>query len=313
MGALAPRRIAPPRLGHTYACLLGPFAQPLSHPAASSTSHLATYLSPQHHGARRYKTEALHAGILVPTALLLMGESSLLRDFMTNSLHGVLLEDESVRGAAGTLADAFPISDDGHCLYKVDSVVLQVRAVAALLDDPSDASRAALREWLPPAAELSHIAEFELWLRSIIGSHPSLLCARLHGERLGDWTAAAEVAEFVLAVESFNPAVRTEAHRLLGRARAALGQHLAAREAAEAAIDEAAKAKYVWLEMLALRDLLEWSEVGEVESVRARLGGVLRRVATAEELDGVLGEGDWAGVRAMAEQACEGAHHQQRG
>ena len=107
---------------------------------------MATYLSPQHHGARRYKTEALHAGILVPTALLLMGESSLLRDFMTNSLHGVLLEDESVRGAAGTLADSFPISDDGHCLYKVDSVVLLVRAVAALLDDPSDASRAALRE-----------------------------------------------------------------------------------------------------------------------------------------------------------------------
>ena len=53
--------------------------------------------------------------------------------------------------------------------------------------------------------------------------HPALLCARLHGERLGDWAAAAEVAEGVLATEAFNPVVRTEALRLLARAGGAGG------------------------------------------------------------------------------------------
>mgnify|MGYP007071527542 CR=1 FL=1 len=45
------------------------------------------------------------------------------------------------------------------------------------------------------------------------------------------------------------------------------------------AVAEAAGVKYVWLEMLSLRDLLEWSEVEAAKGVRLRLGGVLRRVA----------------------------------
>ena len=87
----------------------------------------------------------------------------------------------------------------------------------------TDASRAALRAWLPPPAELLRIAENECaWRAHACAVHPALLCARLHGEWLGAWAAAAEVAEGVLATEAFNPVVRTEALRLLGRARAAI-------------------------------------------------------------------------------------------
>ena len=83
-----------------------------------------------------------------------------------------------------------------------------------------------LRRWghYPPA-ELLRIAEYHTaWRAHSYGAqHPSLLCARLGGERLGDWAAAVEVAEGVLAIEAFNPLLRTEALRLLGRAHDALG------------------------------------------------------------------------------------------
>ena len=123
-------------------------------------------------------------------------------------------------------------------------------------------------------------------------AHPSLLCARLHGERLGNWQATADVAEGVLQIEAFNPLLRCEAYRLLGRARSELGQRAKACEAAEAAAAEAALARYVWLEMLSLRDLLRWCEASEAERARHRLAGVVQRMAaTPEELINVLGEG----------------------
>ena len=71
----------------------------------------------------------------------------------------------------------------------------------------------------------------------------------------------------------------------LTRASAALGRHAAACEAAERAAAEAAGARYVWLEMLALGDLLDWCEAGAKESVRLRLRAVAGRLeASAEEL-----------------------------
>merc|ERR1711938_386293 len=102
-------------------------------------------------------------------------------------------------------------------------------------------------------------------------AHPSLLLARLRGERLGEWRATAEAADGVLAIEAFNALLRTEAYRLLGRARHALGEGGAACEAAEAAAAEAAAGRYVWLQLLSLRDLLLWGEAGAAESVRSRL------------------------------------------
>ena len=169
-----------------------------------------------------------------------------------------------------------------------------MRGLWALVEEDTDASRAALRAWLPPPAELLRIAEYEVgWRHLSLGAqHPSLLCARLGGERLGDWAAAVEVAEGVLAIEAFNPLLRTEALRLLGRAHDALGAQAAACEAAERAVAEAAKAKYVWFEMLALADLLKWCAPGETEGVRSRLRSVAERLAASKgELAWVLGEG----------------------
>ena len=112
------------------------------------------------------------------------------------------------------------------------------------------------------------------------------------GERLGEWEATIEVAEGVLRVEPFSPMVRTEACRLLGRAHHALGARAAACAAAEKAVAEAGLARYAWLQMLALRDLLAWGEPGETEAVRSRLRSVTGRLAASqEELAGVLGEG----------------------
>ena len=55
---------------------------------------------------------------------------------------------------------------------------------------------------------------------------------------------------------------------------------------------EAAKARYAWLEMLALASLLRWSEAGEAENVRLRLRAVTERLAaSAEEVAQVVGEG----------------------
>ena len=141
---------------------------------------------------------------------------------------------------------------------------------------------------------LLRIAECDCSWRALAAgaSHPTLLGARLHGERLGQWRVTAEVAEGVLQIEEFHPLLRTEAWRLLGRARAELGERAAACEAAERAAAEAAKARYVFLELLSVRDLLRWSEAGAAEGVRSRLSGVAGRMAaTAEEVAGVLGEG----------------------
>ena len=142
-----------------------------------------------------------------------------------------------------------------------------MRGLWALLEEDTDASRAALREWLPPPAELLRIAEYECAFRGqACGcAHPSLLCARLHGERLGGWAVAAEVAAGMVAIEAFQPLVRTEAYRLLGRARAEC-------------------AGYVWLEMRALGDALRWCGDGDGEGLRVRLRGVVGRMAATVEV-----------------------------
>ena len=61
----------------------------------------------------------------------------------------------------------------------------------------------------------------------------------------------------------------------------------AAAAAASAAAVEAAKARHLWLERLALRELLEWGDdAAEADVARARLDAVHRRmVSSAEELE----------------------------
>jgi len=244
--------------------------------------------------ADAYVYEMLPFGQVFIGALLSLGKLEMLRELMAHSLLGRVLEDEAARNA---LASAWTgpygwTTDDGHRNSSLETCLLFVRCVLALLNE-GDAA-ATLQAWLPLPAALLRIAEFDCaWRGFAVGaSHPALLGARLHGERLGQWGATAEVAEGVLQIEEFHPLLRTEAWRLLGRARAELGERAAACEAAERAVAEAAKARYMFLELQSLRDLLRWSEAAEAEGVRARLSGVAGRMAaTAEEVAGVLGEG----------------------
>lgn len=186
-------------------------------------------------------------------------------------------------------------TEDGHSNVKSSTILLLMRSLTMFAEGRTATSCAALREWLPPPAELLRIAEYEVvWLGlSVGGNHPALLCARLHGEWLGDWKVAAEVAEGLLGFERFNAFLRAEAYRLLGRAKAELGERAAACEAAAHAATEAVRGKYAWLEMLSLRDVLRWCDPGETERVRERLRSVVahRLTATAEEVMEVLGEG----------------------
>ena len=220
----------------------------------------------------------------VVTALLAAGELESLRDFMAHSLLGACLEDAGLRAGMESFFSGLYgwQTEDGHRHSTLDTWLMMVRGLAVLLEKDTDASRAALLEWLPTPAKLLRVTEYECSLRahSFGANHPALLCARLHGERLGGWEVTVEVAEGVLSTEQFNPLLRTEALRLLGRAHAALGRRGDACAAAERAVAEAAGARYVWLELVSLRDLLEWSEDADAAGVRSRLAEVEGRVAS---------------------------------
>ena len=99
------------------------------------------------------------------------------------------------------------------------------------------------------------------------------------------------MAAGVLRIPSnaFNPLVRIEAYRLLGRSHVSLGRPQAAFEAAERAVAVAAEVGFVWMELLVTLDMLRWARASsmarEAAAYRTRLDGVVQRVqATPEEL-----------------------------
>ena len=243
-----------------------------------------------------YTYEVVCSRIICAT-LLIANDLDALRELMANSIMGAAVDDKAIfAGLASFFQGPFAwTTDDGFSYFTLDTWPLVFRGLAALVEDDTVASRAKLRKWLPPTTELLRITKYEQgWMTFATGAnHPALLCGRLYGERLGEWKATAELAEGVLANESFQPLLRTEALRLLCRAHAALGDRVAACEAVERAAAEAAGAKYVWLEMMSLRELLRLCEGSEAaSSVRARIRGVAGRMAaSAEELASVLGEG----------------------
>jgi hypothetical protein len=216
-----------------------------------------------------HETAAI-ACMSAPAAFVAAEAWDSLRAYLANSLFGVALDDEAIRIGIGSYWEGTGfgarIEEDGHCYTSFKTWLLVVRALKALVEDAGvqRESDAALREWLPPSAELLRIAEYEVtWRAQPTGAcHPTLLFARLHGERLGDWALVEDIAQGYLGIEEFAASTRVEAYRLLGRAFAQRGQHKAACQAAEKASAEAAQARYVWLEMLSLRDLLEWHEAG---------------------------------------------------
>ena len=241
---------------------------------------------------RRVAYEVYQASVCFVTALLVAGEFDALRQFLHHSLVGASLIDKAVRDGMASLWVSYGWNKTdslGHRHSSHSTWEFLVRGLHTLVGDDNEATRHSLRSWLPQAAELLFIVESESgWRTQSI--HPALLCARLHGERLNNWVNAAVVAEGVLSIQQSHPLQRIEAHRLAGKANAALGDRDAACEAVERAVAEAAGARYLWLAMLSLRDELRWCGPSEAASVRSRLRGVAGRLSvTPEELVEVLG------------------------
>ena len=99
---------------------------------------------------------------------------------------------------------------DGHRYVHESSLMLQIRALIAVLDmdaeedgderigdDASSAGLAngGLRDWLPQPSELLYRAQREFhWYAFMRGiAHPALLCSTLYGKALGEWSTAAQI------------------------------------------------------------------------------------------------------------------------
>ena len=212
-------------------------------------------------------------------------------------------------GVAGFWRQWGAWAHDGHVHSTQASWTLILRGVAASLEAGTGAAGlAGLRAWLPPLDELLAIAEHEDAFRThaYAAVHPALLCAALHGERLGDWSVAVAVATRLVQLEPFNPLLRTEALRLLCKAQRHLREYGAACDAAERAASDAAHAGCHWLEMLALRDLLRCRRLAdrgrgaEEAALWSQLVRCVERLrATPEELAPLMGEdlrAEWAGL-----------------
>ena len=247
---------------------------------------------------------------------LLAGDIELVRSFMKLSLVQLLLTDTTT--LSGFWAQWGAWETNGHVHSTRATWLLIIKSVGSMLEEATETSDAALRDWLPPVPELLCIAEFhDAYRTHAYGQmHPSLLCAELHGSRLGDWQVAVTVATRLLELqpaadgEAINPLLRVAALRLLCKANWKLGQREEACTAAERAADTAANAQCWWLEMLAMRDLLRVrgdgencvsEEVARAEATRlVRVTG--RLAASAEELAAVLGDdvvAVWEEARAL--------------
>ena len=199
---------------------------------------------------------------------------------------GDALSDPQVAAEVEKSYAAFPWMWSGpgeHCYSTVRTLILRARALATLVDEPSH-SAAALRAWLPSAEELIWIATHEfVHQRQICGTaHPTLSCATLYADRLGEWDVATAIAEGVLAISPADEGgldtqsfMRIEAWRLLARCRAQGGLPRAAFEALQHAVNESKAMHYVWMEACSRRDQLEYAaDQAEIKRLRDELEAV---------------------------------------
>jgi len=195
-------------------------------------------------------------GLAIP---MLLNDYDMLTRLEEHTLHGIVMRDAEAMAIFKKMhADSRPPDAEGFCMYTPDTHLLHVRCLHAVVEEDTESSRAALRQWLPPLAKLLHIARHErYWDIHMTGpTHPALLAATLHGTRLGDWETAAACARGLLNISldvPMHPLLRIEALRLLSRATNDVG---AAWSALEQAMVEAKEVGYVWMEVLALRDML---------------------------------------------------------
>ena len=146
----------------------------------------------------------------VATAMLLLGEMGMLREFLRLTPGGVALRDPVVEKEVEAAHVGSPMvwtGSDGYCHSTVETMRLMFRAITAVADDGKiDAD--ALRSWLPTPEKLIYIAEHEHVMSYMGTSHPSILCATLY-TRLGAWDDAATVVNGILSM----PEVADDLHR----------------------------------------------------------------------------------------------------
>ena len=193
-----------------------------------------------------YEVFALH---IMPSGLLAAGEIELLREWFEVSMEGIALTDAPTCAALRDLL----CNGENKQLFggglPWEAVSARMRGLAAYLEASPDDF--ALRAWLPTTIVLKSYAEIFYYESLPFGAgHPALLCATLHGERLGDWEVGIEVAEALLA-KSRNPINRVAAHQLRSRCLTntrkrwtAAQRKDEARIATQAAHDEAKRAGY---------------------------------------------------------------------
>ena len=219
--------------------------------------------------------------------MLAAGEMGMVRELIPHTWMGMALRDPLVASEMEKSVLDWMVSwqgPDGYRFWRVETLMLQARALAAVVDD-GEVDVEALRAWLPRVDDRMYITEHEfhscLWQSG--ATHPALLCATLYATHLGAWDDAEAVVKGVLAIPplgdgkgfGMQPLVRIEAWRLLGRCRGACGDTAGAWEALEHAASESRAVGYVWMEAASLRDMLEWVE-GDAEkaSVHMRIAAV---------------------------------------
>ena len=204
--------------------------------------------------------------------MLMIGEMDLLRENFKLTPAGLSLEDPLIsKEWAGHLRQN-PLmyqGEDGYCFCRMESILLVDRALGVLVEETAlDAD--ALRSWLPSPSELISIAVHEFQFTMFHAAlHPAILCSKLY-TRLGAWEDAAAVARGLLDIAPLGdgkgfgwPVMhRVEAWRLLGSCCGARGDSDGASQAFESAAREAHSVGYVFLEMMALKDMLLWVSGG---------------------------------------------------
>jgi len=248
--------------------------------------------------AERYSYESYCSLGCICEALLLVDDRCRLGTLLNESLLGQAAKDEKTLQAISKIFEG-PFgtwrTESGYRHGSMQSLSYVLRGLVALAEPNTEESRAALVKWLPAPVELTRIAVYDCAFRghSFGSSHPSLICARLYGEILGYWDTTLQVINSVLQVESHNALLRTEAYRLAGTAYDMIGNRKAAYNAAQNALKEAARARYAWLEMLAIREMLRYCDAQDSVSIRSQLAAVDERIsATKQEVQACLGDLD---------------------
>jgi hypothetical protein len=193
---------------------------------------------------------------------LAAGQTDFARVLFESSPEGIAFHDKGKEAVSGfevhvEAVSKYMIRWGMECTLEVSSALLMMRGLGTLLLPDDDPAVTAALEWLPPPAALLALADAEkAWDVLMCGQqHPALLCALLYA-RLARWEVAAEIAEGLMQ-RLQQPLTRIEAWRLLARARAALAGPSDAHAPLLSAIAEAKSAGYLWLELLATREVPE--------------------------------------------------------